>query len=338
MQLTENGDLRHLNSFGVAVRARYLAQLRDAGELHALLALRERHQLPLLILGGGTNILFRKDFDGIVARVQLMGIEVLDQDNKHTLVRAAAGEDWHGLVRHTLGADLGGLENLSCIPGTVGAAPMQNIGAYGVELSERFHSLQAMCLESGAIRTFEQAACGFGYRNSVFKGALRGRYLITAVTLALPKKPDLVLGYRGVSETLRKMGVSKPDPVTVSRAICHIRGRKLPSPTQLGNAGSFFKNPLVNAATLAGLLCRHPDLPSWPQGEEGFKLSAAWLIERCGWKGHRRGDAGVYHDHALVLVNHGNARGEQIWALAKDIRASVQEMFGVVLEPEPLIL
>lgn len=338
MQLTRNGDLRHLNSFGVGARARYLVRLNDVRELHSLLSLRDHHQLPLLILGGGSNVLFRENFEGIVARVQLRGIRISSRDGECTLVRAAAGEVWDSLVQHTLGAGLGGLENLSLIPGTVGAAPMQNIGAYGVELSDRFHSLEALCLQSGATRTFDHKACGFGYRNSVFKGPRKERHLITAVTLALPKRQELKLGYRGISEALTELGISNPDPITVSRAICRLRRHKLPDPARLGNAGSFFKNPVVNAETLESLCSRHPNLPSWQVGGGGSKLSAAWLIEHCGWKGYRRGDAGVYRSHALVLVNHGNARGDQIWALARDIQASVEETFGVTLEPEPLIL
>jgi UDP-N-acetylmuramate dehydrogenase len=338
MRLIEGGDLRPLNSFGVPARARYLARLDAVEDLPTLLELRERQQLPILVVGGGSNILFRRDFEGIVASIRIHGIQILDSGGERVLVSAAAGVSWDQLVQYTLDAGLSGLENLSLIPGTVGAAPIQNIGAYGVELSERLQSLQTVSLETGDTRTFALEDCKFGYRDSVFKSGPQTHQLITSVTLALHRERRPVLDYDRVAATLTSMGVTHPQPRDVSRAVSELRRRKLPDPARLGNAGSFFKNPVVDAQTRRQLQTRHGNLPSWPVGEKTFKLSAARLIELCGWKGCRRGDAGVYHQHALILVNHGRARGEQIWALAKDIRSSVEDRFGITLETEALIV
>jgi UDP-N-acetylmuramate dehydrogenase len=253
-------------------------------------------------------------------------------------LRAAAGESWHGLVLWSLKQGHTGLENLSLIPGNVGAAPIQNIGAYGVELKDRFHTLDAVALADGSAQTFTHEACEFGYRTSLFKVRSQQQYLITSVTLRLPREPDYQISYRGVKEALAAQPQGTLNAVGISQAICAIRRAKLPDPKQLGNAGSFFKNPTVTEKQFDQLRSRHGEIPGFPLPNGGHKLSAASLIERCGWKGYRRGDAGVSQNHALVLVNHGAATGQQIWQLAQDIGDSVGQTFGVTLEPEVTVI
>ncbi|MGD9710218.1 MAG: UDP-N-acetylmuramate dehydrogenase [Halothiobacillaceae bacterium] len=336
MHLEEHVSLLAHNTFRVEARARYFVTLEQLEDIPALLADERLRTLPRLILGGGSNILFRADFPGVVVRVVLRGIELLGEDESHRLVRAAAGENWHDFVRWTVGQGWPGLENLSLIPGTVGAAPVQNIGAYGVELADVCEAVEAVELSTGETHTFDRVACRFAYRDSLFKQQA-GRWLITSVTFRLPKafvpKPD----YPGVREAL---GGVEPTPLAISDAICAVRRAKLPglAPGEPGSAGSFFKNPLVQAGQADALRASHPGLPAWSQPDGRAKLSAAWLIEQCGWKGCRDGDAGVYAKHALVLVNHGRATGEQLWRLAEAIRASVRQRFGVDLEPEPIVL
>jgi len=336
MHIEEHASLREHNTFRVQARARYLVTLEAPEDIPAVLADSRFRRLPRLILGGGSNILFRADFPGVVVRVALRGIELLDEVGSHRLVRAAAGENWHDFVRWTVEQGWPGLENLSLIPGTVGAAPVQNIGAYGVELADVCEAVEAVDLDTGEARFFERAACRFAYRDSLFKQQA-GRWLITAVRFRLPRTFTPRLDYPGVREAL---GAAELTPLAVSDAICAVRRAKLPdlAPGAPGSAGSFFKNPLIPAAQGETLCASYPALPAWPQADGRIKLSAAWLIEQCGWKGHREGDAGVYAKHALVLVNHGQATGAQLWALAEAIRASVRERFGVDLEPEPQVL
>lgn len=338
MRIIKNASLRPYNTFGVAARTRYLAVLECPEDVFVLIEKPFINGMPRLILGGGSNLLFRQDFQGVVALVRFKGIQVLGEDDDHVYMRAAAGEDWHGFVLHTLALNYGGLENLSLIPGTVGAAPIQNIGAYGVELSERFESLEAMSMEDGRSRVFDKEACQFGYRTSVFKLAEKNRYLITSVTVKLSRKAQFIVHYAGVSEELARQGQGPLTAQRISEAICRIRRNKLPDPAWMGNAGSFFKNPLVDEETLIWLRDRFPKLAAFPQPQGGAKLSAAWLIEQCGWKGYRSGDAGVCDKHALVLVNYGRASGREIWQLAEAIITSVEERFGIRLEPEPLIV
>jgi UDP-N-acetylmuramate dehydrogenase len=336
MHIEEHASLREHNTFRVEARARYLVTVERLEDIPALLADVRVQGLPRLILGGGSNILFRADFPGVVVRVVLRGIELVGEDESHRLVRAAAGENWHDFVRWTVGQGWPGLENLSLIPGTVGAAPVQNIGAYGVELSEVCEAVEAVDLGTGESHRFDRTACRFAYRDSLFKQQ-SGRWLISAVTFRLPKTFAPRLNYPGVREAL---GEVEPTPLAVSEAICAVRRAKLPglAPGEPGSAGSFFKNPLVPAAQAEALRASYPGLPAWPQPDGRVKLSAAWLIEQCGWKGYREGDAGVYAKHALVLVNHGRATGEQLWRLAEALRVSVRQRFGVDLEPEPIVL
>jgi UDP-N-acetylmuramate dehydrogenase len=332
-----DASLRALNSFGVEARAAGLARVRDLDALPGLLddpAWRER---PLLVLGDGSNVLFTRDFDGLVLRIEAQRIQQSAWEGDDAVVRVEAGRNWHDFVRWSVDAGFGGLENLSLIPGTVGAAPIQNIGAYGVELDSRIEAVEVHDRAARRFDVLDRAACGFAYRDSVFKRE-PGRWIVTAVRFRFPPTWTPNLDYAGVRDELAARGVAVPTPASVSEAISAIRRRKLPDPALLGNAGSFFKNPVVTAAQAQALGGAHPGMPSWPAGDGRSKLSAAWLIEKAGLKGHREGDAGVSAQHALVLVNHGAASGAQVAALARRVQDAVQSRFGVPLEPEPLIL
>jgi UDP-N-acetylmuramate dehydrogenase len=339
-RITEDARLEARNTFGVAARAPLLVEVPDAAALPALF--RDNAMLrdgPVLVLGGGSNLLFAGDPDGVVLALTGRAHRIVSDDGERAIVRADAGGDWHDLVLWTLGQGLSGLENLALIPGTVGAAPIQNIGAYGVEVRERIHAVEAFERGTGKAHRFDAGDCGFAYRDSRFKHQ-PDRFVVTAVEFALPHAPDLRLAYSGIGEELAAMGVAgTPRPAQVAEAVCRIRRRKLPDPAVIGNAGSFFKNPMVPVAQAEALQRAHPALPVFRGGDDGErKLSAAWLIDACGWKGHREGDAGVAASHALVLVNHGNATGAQLLALARRIAGSVRERFGVAIEPEPRII
>ena len=351
LDLVDSADLRALNTFGVPARARRLALLRDEAQLPAVAELAAREGAPF-VLGGGSNLLLTRDLHEPVVRVALRGIEVLqpaDPSAAQVTVQAAAGEPWDALVRATVARGLWGLENLSLIWGQVGASPIQNIGAYGVEMRERFESLRAFDLRDGALRTFEAADCRFGYRDSFFKTPEGRRWLVVSVRFVLSRLPQPRLDYGELRAELAAQGArpqgpagpppqAPPDPRRIARAVAAVRQRKLPDPRHLGNAGSFFKNPVVDADAAQVLRARHPGLPAHPGADGACKLSAAWLIEQAGWKGARRGDAGVSDRHALVLVNHGSATGAQLLALARDIQDSVQARFGVRIEPEPVVV
>lgn len=335
MQIRENVSLQGLNTFGLAASARYFCSLHKLSGLRTVMQwTQEFPELPVLFLGGGSNLLFVEDFPGLVVHVRLQDREVLGQDNDYVYVRAAAGENWHEFVRWTIEQGFAGLENLSLIPGTVGAAPVQNIGAYGVELKDCLHELQAVDWRTGELREFSQEECRFGYRDSYFKSVEPGRWLIVAVVFRLPRKPQWKTDYAGVREQLAGKEL---DARTISDAIIRIRQEKLPDPAQIGNAGSFFKNPVIPHTQWDALKAQFPSIPGWAQAG-GVKTSAGWLIDQCGWKGRREGDAGTYAKHALVLVNHGNATGQQIWAFAQGIILSVQDKFGIGLEAEPGII
>jgi len=340
-RLAENARLDARNTFGVAARAPLLVQVSDAAVLPELFGYAMLRDGPVLVLGGGSNVLFAGDPQGAVLSLAAQSIRILEDDGDTAIVRADAGVEWHALVLWTLGHGFGGLENLALIPGTVGAAPIQNIGAYGVEVREHVHVVEAF--ERASLRQvrFEPAKCGFAYRDSVFKRDPE-RHVVTAVEFRLSRTPRLRLDYAGLDDELIAMGIDSADsarPSLVAEAVCRIRRRKLPDPDVLGNAGSFFKNPIVPAALAEELQAAHRQLPVFRGNDEGSrKLSAAWLIDTCGWKGHRDGDAGVAPSHALVLVNHGHATGAQLLDLARRIAASVRERFGVSLEPEPRII
>ena len=337
-RLAERAPLRARNTFGVEACADMLVEVRDAAALPELFGNAMLRDGPVLVLGGGSNLLFAGDPPGAVLALSGQQIRIVDDDGETALVRADAGVDWHAFVLWTLGQGLAGLENLALIPGTVGAAPIQNIGAYGVEVRERIATVEAFDRGSGEIVRLAAADCGFAYRNSRFKRE-PDRWIVTAVEFRLSRTPDLRLGYAGIGDELASSGIASPTPSQVAEAVCRVRRRKLPDPAVLGNAGSFFKNPIVPVAQALALADANPCLPVFPaHGEAGRKLSAAWLIDACGWKGHRDGDAAVSDRHALVLVNHGRASGAELLALARRIAGSVGERFDIALEPEPRIV
>jgi UDP-N-acetylmuramate dehydrogenase len=315
-----------------------LVEVTDTAALPELFGYAMLREQPVLVLGGGSNLLFAGDAPGAVLSLAAQRIEIID-DGDAAVVRADAGVDWHDFVLWTLGHGLCGLENLALIPGTVGAAPIQNIGAYGVEVRERIRTVHAFDRRGTSFVRIDAADCAFAYRDSLFKHD-PDRYVVTAVEFALPRTPELRLDYAGIGEELRAMGIDgTPRASQVAEAVIRIRQRKLPDPAVLGNAGSFFKNPIVPAATAEALQGAHPAMPMFRgSSEDTRKLSAAWLIDQCGWKGHRDGDAGVSAEHALVLVNHGHASGLQLLDLARRIATSVQDRFGVAIEPEPRII
>jgi len=337
-RLTRDASLRNRNTFGVEARAPWLFELDDAAALADLLARPELAGTSPLVLGGGSNLLFAGDAEGPVLALANAATRVLAQDSTRARVRAEAGMPWHALVMWSLQQGLCGLENLALIPGTTGAAPIQNIGAYGVEVGEFVHAVEAWDRDEGVLRRLDRAACAFGYRDSVFKHA-PDRYIVTAVELDLLRAPAPRLEYAGLGEELAAMGIADPDASDVAEAVIAIRRRKLPDPAVIGNAGSFFKNPIVPAALAESLRAAHPGLPVFRgDAADTRKISAAWMIDACGWKGHRDGDAGVAASHALVLVNHGNASGMQLLVLARRIAESVATRFGVAIEPEPRII
>lgn len=330
MQLQQHISLRNYNTFGIDVPAEYFTEVHNEEDVAALAALRR----PLHILGGGSNVLLTGPVKGVVVRNCLKGIEILQEDERHVWLSAAAGETWHEFVLYTIDRGLGGLENLALIPGTVGATPIQNIGAYGVEVKDTIEEVIFHDLDADERRVFTNLQCGFGYRDSVFKNELQGRVFITSVAFRLSKKPVLNTSYGAIEEELHRMGITEPSVSSVARAVISIRSSKLPDPKVVGNAGSFFKNPTITRAAYEALLTAHPDIPHYRVNDEMVKVPAAWLIEQCGWKGARRGDAGVHDRQALVLVNRGMATGAELWQLSSEIVASVKERFGIVLERE----
>ena len=334
--LIADASLLHRNTLRVDARAAWLAEIHDATTIPALLAHPALRGKPPLLLGEGSNVLFAGDYDGVVVTMKTRGVEVLSEDAGAIRIRVAAGEHWDDLVRWTLAQGYAGLENLILIPGSVGAAPMQNIGAYGVEIGEFIDSVEAFDLHEQRAARFDNRQCEFGYRDSIFKRH-PDRWLITAVTLRLPRRHATRADYAGLREELERMGVTSPAPIHIADAVVNLRTRKLPDPAVIGNAGSFFKNPVVPLVHAETLRREHPQLPCWPAGG-GAKLSAAWLIDTCGFKGLRDGDAGISNRHALVLVNHGSATGNQLWSLAQRVRDSVRARFDIILEPEPRII
>jgi UDP-N-acetylmuramate dehydrogenase len=333
LQVLSDISLKPYNSFAIDVKAEQFVDVHDDAQVREALHYAEARQMPLLVVGGGSNLLLTRDREGLVMRMASRGVRIVSERGDQVVVEAEAGEPWHGFVLHCLELGLSGLENLSLIPGTVGAAPMQNIGAYGVEIKDVFHSLTALDRQTGEVRDFLGHECAFGYRDSLFK-QMPGRWLILRVRFALARNASLHLEYGPVRQRLTEQGIDEPTAMDVSRAICSIRREKLPDPAELGNAGSFFKNPVIPAAHAEALKAEFPGLVAYPQGQE-VKLAAGWLIEQAGWKGFRDGDAGVHRLQALVLVNYGSATGRQLQQLAERIQADVAERFGVELEMEP---
>src|SRR5262245_12226894 len=329
--------LKPYNTFGVDARAAHFARVASADMLAELLQDSRVRDLPRRVLGGGSNVLFTRDFDGLVIKIEVPGLDRLGVQGERHLVRVGAGENWHSTVERLLALDLPGLETLALIPGNVGAAPIQNIGAYGIELAERFDSLLAFDTESGGSVSLDATHCAFGYRDSLFKRA-PGRYIILAVTVALPVEWQPVMRYADVESELKARGCAPPTPRDLFNAVVAIRRRKLPDPAQIGNAGSFFKNPIVPRAVRDQLREKFPSLVNYDIGGGRCKLAAGWLIEACGLKGRARGGAAVYERQALVLVNRGDATGSDILGLAREVQEAVRRRFGILLEPEPEIL
>jgi UDP-N-acetylmuramate dehydrogenase len=334
--LIENAPLVTRNTLRVAARAKLLAEVRDAAKLPELLDFPAIRANRPFILGEGSNVLITGDIDRAVIAMDTRGVHV-EQDGDVARIAVAAGERWDDFVRWTLGQGFAGLENLILIPGTVGAAPIQNIGAYGTEVAEFIESVEAWDLIERRVVTLDRSACTFAYRDSVFKHE-PDRFIVTAVRFALPRSHTLRLDYAGIRDELARMGIDKPAPFHVAEAVVHLRTRKLPDPAVIGNAGSFFKNPIVDAAQGEALKREHDQLVVWPGRDARWKLSAAWLIEAAGFKGMRDGDAGISNRHALVLVNHGKATGQELWAFAQRVIEGVQARFGVRLEPEPIVI
>ena len=337
-QLADNVSLQGRNTFRVPARAAMMADVRRSDALAELFDFAMLRDGPVMVLGEGSNLLFAADFPGVIICLTMAEIRILEDDGQSVLVRADAGVNWNDLVGWTLARGLCGLENMALIPGTVGACPIQNIGAYGVEVSEFIETVEAFQRETGQVKRLASSDCEFGYRDSLFKQSL-DRWVITAVELRLPRQRELRLDYAGVREEITAMGVTTPRAVHAAEAISRIRTRKLPNPAILGNAGSFYKNPIVPLQQALQLKEQYPSLPVYSgDGDSSSKLSAAWLIEWAGWKGFRDGDAGVSGQHALVLVNYGNATGAQLLALAHRVADSVREKFSVALEPEPRLI
>lgn len=331
----ENVDLLPFNTFRINAQARYLVTVTSVSEAQDLFKSDLFKENRTLILGGGSNILLTKNFEGLVIKNEIGGIEVTGGDEIHLKLKAGSGENWHSLVMYCVYHNLGGIENLSLIPGTAGAAPMQNIGAYGVEIREVIHQVEAIEIETGKLTVFNREACAFGYRESIFKQRLKGKYFISSITLSLTKKDHhFNITYGAIKDVLKEKNVKELTIRAISDAVIDIRKNKLPDPLLIGNAGSFFKNPSVGTALFERLKEKFPAIPSFPGENNLVKIPAAWLIEQCGWKGKTLENIGVHKHQALVLVNYGQGEGEKIWQLATDIQSSVKEKFDLVLQPE----
>lgn len=336
MQL--NQSLKNHNTFGIDVSASHYVNISSIEQLKQVI-LENDDQLPLFVLSGGSNMLLTKNVDALVLHINTKGIKVIKEDQESAWIEAQAGEVWHDFVVHTLDQNLGGLENLSLIPGKVGSAPIQNIGAYGVELKNHFHSLEALNIKTLEIEKFTLEDCCFGYRESVFKNELKGKYIITSVTFELKKSPHtLQTSYGAIQQELEKMQIQQPTIKDVSAAVIAIRQSKLPDPKEIGNSGSFFKNPILPKKDYTLLIEKNPDMPHYPVDETHVKVPAGWLIEQAGLKGFRKGDAGVHTKQALVLVNYGNASGKELVEMAEFVQQTVFDKFGILISPEVNII
>jgi UDP-N-acetylmuramate dehydrogenase len=337
LQIEENVSLKNFNTFGIEAKARYFIEINHEQDLAELFMDQQWHQMERLVLGGGSNLLLVKDFNGLVIRLNIRGIE--HRINHDTVfVEAGAGEGWNELVNYCVDHNFAGMENLSLIPGSVGASPIQNIGAYGVELKDVFESCGAFEIATGEIKTFHNADCRFGYRESVFKSTLKGQFIITSVKFHLSLTPQLNLSYGAIGQELTNRGITHPTIKQVSQVVAAIRVSKLPDPSTIGNSGSFFKNPVIAQSQFLDIQKQYPQIAHYPAGESKIKLAAGWLIEQCGWKGKIVGNTGTWKNQALVLVNHGNATGQEIYNLSSQIIDSVYTKFGVMLEREVNII
>lgn len=333
MVIHHNKSLKRLNTFGVEVSARNFAEISHPDQLVDLFSNKEVVNQPLLFLGGGSNMLFTHNFDGLVIKMSIKGIRSWKEDG-NVYVKAGAGEVWNDLVNYCVDNGFAGVENLSLIPGSVGASPIQNIGAYGVELKDVFYSLEAFDVTNLNVRTFTKEECEFAYRDSIFKGRLKGKFIVTSVTLKLSEKPNLNTSYGAIETELTARGIQNPTIKDISKVVSHIRVSKLPDPSTIGNAGSFFKNPIVPKEVSERVKASYPEVVNYPAGDGMVKLAAGWLIEQCGWKGKVVGNTGTWKNQALVLVNHGEATGKEIFDFSEMIIQSVREKFDVALERE----
>ncbi|HYG39689.1 MAG TPA: UDP-N-acetylmuramate dehydrogenase [Cytophagales bacterium] len=334
MQIQSDISLKDYNTFGIKASARYFTEVQSPQQLRELIISDLYKNNPVLILGGGSNILFTKDFEGLVVKMGIKGLEKVKEDESEVWIKAGAGENWHQFVLYCIENGLGGIENLSLIPGTVGAAPMQNIGAYGVEIKEVLEGLEAMDIATGEIKSFRNDDCQFGYRQSVFKHELKGKYIIISVTFRLQKKHTFNVSYGAIKDTIEAMGIKELSIKAISDAVIFIRKSKLPDPEVIGNAGSFFKNPEIQEVKYNTLKETYPTIPGYPTLPGWIKVPAGWLIEQAGWKGKRVGETGVHKNQALVLVNYGNANGKEIQHLSAEVQKSVREKFGIDIVAE----
>ncbi len=334
MLVESNISLKAFNTFGIDVKARLFAAFQTIDDLVEVLSDSKLREEKRLILGGGSNILLTSDYDGLVLKNELYGIELIDEDNDYYYVQAGAGENWHEFVMTCIENDWAGLENLSLIPGCVGASPMQNIGAYGVEIKDRFEYLEALNLTTLQVEVFELEDCHFGYRESIFKRELKDEYIITSVVYRLFKTPQLNTSYGAIESELQKMNIKHPTIRDVSNAVIAIRSSKLPDPAEIGNSGSFFKNPVISNDHFDQVKAAHPTIVAYPAGPGKTKVAAGWLIDQAGWKGFTRENYGVHKNQALVLVNYGGASGKEIYDLSTEILNSVRDKYGITLERE----
>ena len=337
MQIQQNISLKQYNTFGIDVSAKYFSIFSTLSELQKVLSQESVNKERMLILGGGSNILLTQNFDGLVIKNELKGINVIQEDDEHVYVKANAGENWHSFVLHCIRHGYAGAENLSLIPGNVGAAPMQNIGAYGVEIKDIFYDLNAYHLKDKTIVNFSSKECAFGYRESIFKGKYKGQFVITDVTFRLNKKAVFNTSYGAIQQELENMQVKEISIANISQAVINIRSSKLPDPKVIGNAGSFFKNPTISKQHFEEIKNQFPGVVGYPINDQ-IKVAAGWLIEQCGWKGYRKGDAGCHAKQALVLVNYGHAKGIEIFELSSEILLSIKKKFDIALEREVNII
>jgi UDP-N-acetylmuramate dehydrogenase len=333
MNIQENISLLPFNTFGINKKARFFAVAKTSDDVRHLIKTSKEKDLPLFILGGGSNILLTKDIEALVLKIEIKGFEIVGENDREVFLKVGAGESWHDFVLHCIENNLAGVENLSLIPGTVGASPMQNIGAYGVEIKEVFDHLEAINRTTLELKSFSSEGCKFGYRESVFKNDLKNQYVITHVTFRLSKSANINAEYGAIKQTLTEKGIANPTIKDISDAVIEIRRSKLPDPAIIGNAGSFFKNPTVSLSAFEKIKSNYPAIPGFPN-EEGIKIPAAWLIEQAGWKGKRFGNIGVHQFQPLVLVNYGGGDGIEIKNLSKKIQDSVKEKFEIELQPE----
>lgn len=337
MRILRNFSLKNYNTFGIDVKAQRFVSVQSIEELRQIL--RKTYASELFVLGGGSNLLLTNTISKTVIHVAIKGKEIISESPTEVIVKAAAGENWHEFVLWTLKHQLGGLENLSLIPGNVGTAPVQNIGAYGVELKDNFVSCHALNIQTLEEKEFDLEQCEFEYRNSVFKNELKGQYIITSVKFRLTRKNHVLkTDYGSIKEELEAAAINKPTPTDISNAVIKIRQSKLPNPKEIGNSGSFFKNPIISSEHFENILKDYPEVPGYKISEKEIKVPAGWLIDKAGFKGYREGDAGVHKNQALVLVNYGNASGKEILELSKKIQASIFEKFRIELEPEVNII